>query len=188
MSALAVRSESGRQTTRVSPGALLSSAEASERIFGTPPPAGGVTLVSGRGSGQYDVRSTWAVAGGVRASRASARTQLPAPNRRGHPVIQTSRACGGGRLYSSVQSAANPYGGPLAPELRAPRDRRRRGRRVRAAARRRQARSRAVARRRPGGAGRRSAGLDAAAIGRVLARRRRRPCARALREVARRDG
>src|SRR5436190_114543 len=47
MSALARRSDSGRQTTRVLPGALRSSAEASERALGTVPPAGGFTLASG---------------------------------------------------------------------------------------------------------------------------------------------
>src|SRR5258708_2717778 len=41
--------ESGPQTTRVVPGLVLSSAEASERPFGTAPPAGGVTEASGRG-------------------------------------------------------------------------------------------------------------------------------------------
>jgi hypothetical protein len=40
------------QTTRVSPRALRRSADASERAFGTFPPAAGVTLLSGAGSGQ----------------------------------------------------------------------------------------------------------------------------------------
>src|SRR5687768_12856266 len=46
------RSDSGWQTTRVSPGADVRSAEGSERAFGTAPPAAGVTLVSGAGFGQ----------------------------------------------------------------------------------------------------------------------------------------
>src|SRR5687768_8756902 len=40
------------QTTRTSPGPLPVTAEASERAFGTLPPAGGETEVSGAGSGQ----------------------------------------------------------------------------------------------------------------------------------------
>src|SRR4051794_21942834 len=50
------------QTTRVFPRSFAFSAEASERALGTAPPAAGLTDVSGRGSGQYDVRSTWAAA------------------------------------------------------------------------------------------------------------------------------
>jgi hypothetical protein len=46
-------------TTRVSPRALALSAEPSVRGFGTVPPAAGLTLVSGAGSGQYELRSTW---------------------------------------------------------------------------------------------------------------------------------
>jgi hypothetical protein len=45
-------SESGWQTTRVVPGSLVFSAEASERALGTVPPAHGVTVQSGAGSGQ----------------------------------------------------------------------------------------------------------------------------------------
>src|SRR4051795_9640726 len=71
MSSRASVIEFGLQTTRVVPGALASSAEASERALGTLPPAAGVTVVWGRGSGQYEVRSTWAsaVAGSTRHSR-----------------------------------------------------------------------------------------------------------------------
>src|SRR5688572_303117 len=50
------------QTTRTSPGPLPVTADASERALGTPPPAGGVTEVSGVGSGQYDGRSRCAAA------------------------------------------------------------------------------------------------------------------------------
>jgi hypothetical protein len=52
MSRFTRASELGWQTTRVVPTALRSSAERSERTFGTLPPAAGVTPVSGRGSGQ----------------------------------------------------------------------------------------------------------------------------------------
>ena len=45
-------SELAWQTTRVSPGAFLSSADASVRASGTAPPAGGETDVSAAGSGQ----------------------------------------------------------------------------------------------------------------------------------------
>src|SRR5947208_2849326 len=109
MPAVAVRSESGRQTTRVVPRAG-DSAEASVRALGTWPPAGGVTLVSGRGSGQYDVRSTCAIAGAAAPRSASAATQLPAPKRRD---IQDPPSRAGRRLYSCVQSAATGglYGG-----------------------------------------------------------------------------
>src|SRR5919106_2979134 len=47
-----LRTEFGLQTTYVSPRALRRSADASPRAFGTLPPAAGVTLVSGAGSGQ----------------------------------------------------------------------------------------------------------------------------------------
>ncbi len=40
------------QTTRTSPGPLPVTAERSERASGTSPPAGGLTEVSGAGSGQ----------------------------------------------------------------------------------------------------------------------------------------
>ena len=40
------------QTTRVLPGGFALSADASERAFGTLPPAAGLTEVSGFGSGQ----------------------------------------------------------------------------------------------------------------------------------------
>ena len=43
---------------RVTPGGFVFSAEASVRTFGTLPPAGGLTEVSGLGSGQKAVRST----------------------------------------------------------------------------------------------------------------------------------
>jgi hypothetical protein len=52
-------SEPRWQTTRVSPRAFAFSAEASVRGFGTFPPAAGLTPVSGAGSGQYELRSTW---------------------------------------------------------------------------------------------------------------------------------
>src|ERR687895_1275490 len=68
---IALRTEFDLQTTYVSPRALLLSADASPRAFGTLPPAAGVTLRSGAGLGQYELRSTWATATPVtRASRA----------------------------------------------------------------------------------------------------------------------
>jgi hypothetical protein len=45
-------SESGWQTTRVSPTGLRSSADASERACGTAPPVHGLIEQSGAGSGQ----------------------------------------------------------------------------------------------------------------------------------------
>jgi hypothetical protein len=50
------------QTTRVRPGGAARSALKRLRALGTSPPAGGVTDVSGAGSGQYDARSMWAEA------------------------------------------------------------------------------------------------------------------------------
>ena len=50
-------SESGWQTTRVTPGPVVERAEASDRAVGTSPPAHGVTEQSGAGSGQYEARS-----------------------------------------------------------------------------------------------------------------------------------
>jgi hypothetical protein len=47
------------QTTTVLPRGFARSADASVRAFGTLPPAAGLTLVSGAGFGQYEVRSTW---------------------------------------------------------------------------------------------------------------------------------
>ena len=46
-------------TTRVSPRELARRAAARVRAFGTLPPAAGLTLVSGAGSGQYELRSMW---------------------------------------------------------------------------------------------------------------------------------
>src|SRR5215212_4273667 len=76
MAAFASFSESDWQTTRVSPGARRSSAEASERAFGTAPPAHGVTVQSGAGSGQYPERSTCADAPAGSASSVTATTTL----------------------------------------------------------------------------------------------------------------
>src|ERR671918_1008765 len=59
---VASRSEFDLQTTYVSPRALLLSADARPRAFGTLPPAAGFTLVSAAGLGQYDPRSTSATA------------------------------------------------------------------------------------------------------------------------------
>src|SRR5437764_10021893 len=50
-------SESGWQTTRVTPGPVVETADASDRAVGTSPPAHGVTEQSGAGSGQYEARS-----------------------------------------------------------------------------------------------------------------------------------
>src|SRR4051794_8011886 len=75
--ALRRRSESDWQTTRVLPGLLRSSAEDSERIVGTAPPAQGLTEQSGAGSGQYAERSTWAAASaGTSSSASSAETTI----------------------------------------------------------------------------------------------------------------
>jgi hypothetical protein len=52
-------SEPRRHTMRVSPRAPALSAEPSVRALGTLPPAAGLTLLSGAGSGQYELRSTW---------------------------------------------------------------------------------------------------------------------------------
>src|SRR5687768_1099179 len=59
---LARLSELPLQTSRTSPGPLPVTAEASERAFGTLPPAGGETEVSGAGSGQSEGRSRCAAA------------------------------------------------------------------------------------------------------------------------------
>ena len=73
-------SEPGWQTTRVLPGGLRLSDEASERIFGTSPPAAGLTLVSGAGSGKYDGRSTCAKRSRPALTRQAApRPTWPAP-------------------------------------------------------------------------------------------------------------
>ena len=65
------------------PGGLRLSDEASERIFGTSPPAAGLTLVSGAGSGKYDgpldVRE--AVETSVNTA-SSAATHVASPRRR----------------------------------------------------------------------------------------------------------
>src|SRR5437588_12802863 len=50
-------SESGWQTTRVTPRPVGERAEACDRAGGTGPPAQGVTEQSGAGSGQYEARS-----------------------------------------------------------------------------------------------------------------------------------
>src|SRR2546423_761164 len=63
MSAPALASESGRQTTRVVPRCLGATADANVRAVGALPPAGGLTDGSGRGSGPYGGRSPWAGAG-----------------------------------------------------------------------------------------------------------------------------
>src|SRR3954464_16018465 len=69
--------------TRVPRGCLAFAAEASERIFGTAPPAAGATLLSAFGSGQYAVRSTCASADaasseqGTTTASAAAAVTLP---------------------------------------------------------------------------------------------------------------
>src|SRR4051794_23954266 len=75
------RIESPWQTTRVFPGGLVSRAEASERIFGTLPPADGLTFVSGAGSGQYEARSMWASATVGRSTAAATATPVNSLNR-----------------------------------------------------------------------------------------------------------
>jgi hypothetical protein len=72
MSRFACPSEVRLQTMRVRPTGFDCSADASERSFGTLPPAAGFTEVSGRGLGQYDVRSTCATATAADKSNADA--------------------------------------------------------------------------------------------------------------------
>src|SRR3954453_2164466 len=74
MSRFATLSEFAWKTTRVDPGGRFFSADASVRIFGTLPPAAGLTAVSGFGSGQKAVRSTCADAEAATA-RAMAATR-----------------------------------------------------------------------------------------------------------------
>src|SRR5919199_1000479 len=76
ISRFARRSELRWHTTRVRPGGEERSADASERIFGTWPPANGWTPRSGRGFGQYDVRSMCASAAEAKTARTSAATPL----------------------------------------------------------------------------------------------------------------
>src|SRR2546423_14115992 len=68
MSRFAFPSEPFWQTTRVVPGGFELSVDARERALGTLPPAAGFTEVSGFGFGQYDVRSTCAIATAAIAS------------------------------------------------------------------------------------------------------------------------
>src|SRR5687767_11967084 len=67
-------------TTCTSPGPLPVTADASERAWGTPPPAGVVMEVSGAGSGQYDGRSRCAAAS-AGSPRKSAMATTTSPNR-----------------------------------------------------------------------------------------------------------
>src|SRR3954470_9807411 len=78
MSLFANFSEFFLHTTRVVPGGLVFSAEASVRTFGTLPPAAGFTDVSGFGSGQNAVRSTCANAAVASASEATTVATSPA--------------------------------------------------------------------------------------------------------------
>src|SRR4051794_38846613 len=99
-------SESGLHTTRVSPTRRRSSAEASERAFGTRPPAAGLTDVSGRGSGQYDVRSTWATAA-VAGASTPRRVRASAPCRHLLDIWgSSSKLLGRRRPYSRFRRAA----------------------------------------------------------------------------------
>src|SRR3954454_21269791 len=81
MSRCACFSEPFWQTTRVTPGGLILSAEASERTFGTLPPAAGLTEVSGLGSGQNAVRSTCAAAVAATARRKAATRDVSTADR-----------------------------------------------------------------------------------------------------------
>src|SRR4051795_7711768 len=100
------RSESLLHTTRVSPTRRRSSAEASERGLGTLPPAAGFTDVSGRGSGQYDVRSTWATATPAGPSTTT-RVRASAPCRHLLSICgSSSTRLGRRRPYSRFRRAA----------------------------------------------------------------------------------
>src|SRR5439155_16769644 len=68
-------SERAWQTTRVFPGPCVLSAEASERVCGTIPPAGGCTALSALGSGQYAGRSMCAIAAAAATSSAASPTR-----------------------------------------------------------------------------------------------------------------
>ncbi len=81
MSLRARASEPEPQTTRVFPGGAALSADASERSFGTCPPAAGFALWSGRGSGQYAVRSMWASDGAAEMAVTAAAANEAAQSR-----------------------------------------------------------------------------------------------------------
>src|SRR3954447_20846802 len=87
MSCLALAREPVLQTTRVVPGGLALSVDASERAAGTLPPAAGFTELSGPGFGQYDVRSTCASAAVASASTATAANVAAHPIRPAKPRI-----------------------------------------------------------------------------------------------------
>src|SRR4051812_6429398 len=91
MSRCACFSEPFWHTTRVTPGGFVLSAEASERTFGTFPPAAGLTEVSGFGSGQKAVRSTCAV-----AVAATARTKAATRDVRTAERASMARQCTSG--------------------------------------------------------------------------------------------
>src|SRR4051794_28740631 len=76
--------EWGLQTTRTRTprGCLRRTADASDFAFGTCPPAAGWTDLSGRGSGQYDVRSTCAKATVASSAKLSAATTATSRVRR----------------------------------------------------------------------------------------------------------
>src|SRR3954469_15744466 len=82
MSRFATLSEFAWQTTRVDPGGRFFSADASVRTFGTLPPAAGLTDVSGFGSGQKAVRSTWADAVAATARAIAAMRHVSTADRR----------------------------------------------------------------------------------------------------------
>src|SRR5204863_3216915 len=97
--------ELGWQTTRVLPGRLLMSADPSERIFGTLPPAHGLTEQSGFGSGQYEGRSTCASAGAA-ISRSAAKTSRVTGSRRASITCERrGYARSGTKSYSNVRLA-----------------------------------------------------------------------------------
>src|SRR3954451_20798958 len=88
MSRFAFASEPFWQTTRVLPGGLALSVDASERAVGTLPPAAGFTELSGPGFGQYAVRSTCASAAVASASTATAANMAAQPIRPANPRIE----------------------------------------------------------------------------------------------------
>src|SRR3954469_24194522 len=96
MSRFTLASEPFWHTTRVVPGRLALSVEASERAVGTLPPAAGFTELSGPGFGQKAVRSTCAAATAATASRAAAANAPAQAIRPANPRINWTPSDGNG--------------------------------------------------------------------------------------------
>src|SRR4051794_26256543 len=93
-------SELPLHTTRVVPGGPLRKADASERAFGTLPPAAGDTALSGCGSGQYAVRSTCA-----NATAAAISATPPATTSAAIPLRIRRDDTGAARALTQVSAA-----------------------------------------------------------------------------------